>query len=439
MLDGLDELDRQEMSEEAAAMAASLRIVNPADLEFVTVPQREWIVRDWLPVGCTTANYGDGGVGKTLLAQQLMTSCATVTPWCGHEVMPCRSFGVFCEDDEAELHRRQDRICDHLGIRLGTLGNMRWISELGLDNTLATFTADGRMLATKRYEAIETAAKAHGARLVVLDTAADLFAGNENDRHQVRRFIGLLNRLALEINGAVLLNAHPSRTGLNTGNLDGGSTGWNNSVRSRWSLARPAGDNDNHEQQDTCGITCCGRSFMKSFQMTILGFHVSDPQHAVAWTDSEIYCDGEPAGEACKPALNAIAGIVGIGTGPLGWLREAGAAVQASVAMDNLLVELSIVLRSARRPAVSPRLPPAPSCRGRDIAWSATARASVGSPDGYSSQRTILRPACRAGGAARRSMPCRRWFRASTAPWPRDRHRSPSCDALPCPGHPAAS
>ena len=87
--------------------------------------------------------------------------------------------------------------------------------------------------------------------------------------------------------------------------------------------------------------------------MTILGFHVSDPQHAVAWTDSEIYCDGEPAGEACKPALNAIAGIVGIGTGPLGWLREAGAAVQASVAMDNLLVELSIVLRSARRPAIA--------------------------------------------------------------------------------------
>jgi RecA-family ATPase len=35
------------------------------------------------------------------------------------------------------------------------------------------------------------------------------------------------------------LNAHPSRNGLKTGDLDGGSTGWNNSVRSRWSLARP--------------------------------------------------------------------------------------------------------------------------------------------------------------------------------------------------------
>ena len=100
---------------------------------------------------------------------------------------------------------------------------MRWISGLARIMPSLRSTADGRTQATKRYDAIEIAAKEHGARLVVLDTAADLFAGNENDRHQVRRFIGLLNNLAQAINGAVLLNAHPSRTGLSTGNLDGGS------------------------------------------------------------------------------------------------------------------------------------------------------------------------------------------------------------------------
>ena len=216
-----------------------LRIVNPVDLEFRPVPEREWIVQDWLPVGCVTANYGDGGVGKTLLSQQLMTACATATPWCGYAVLPCRSLGLFCEDDEAELHRRQDRICDHVGTRMGALGDMRWASGLGEDNTLATFSADGRMTVSAKFDAIAAAAKDFGARLVVFDTAADLFSGNENDRGQVRRFIGLLNRLALDINGAVLLNAHPSRSGLSTGSMDGGSTGWSNSVRSRWSLARP--------------------------------------------------------------------------------------------------------------------------------------------------------------------------------------------------------
>ncbi len=227
-----------------------MRVICPADLEYEKVPEREWIVQDWLPVGCTTANYGDGGVGKTLLAQQLMTACATGTPWCGYAALPCRSFALFCEDDEGELHRRQDRICDHLGISLGSLTDMRWVSGVGQDNTLATFTSDGRMHATERFDAIKHEAKDLGARLVVLDTAADLFAGNENDRGQVRRFIGLLNHLAMEIGGCVLLNAHPSRAGLSSGDIDGGSTAWSNSVRSRWSLARPKTETD-AEDQDT--------------------------------------------------------------------------------------------------------------------------------------------------------------------------------------------
>jgi RecA-family ATPase len=227
-----------------------LRFVCPADLQFVPIPEREWIVQDWLPIGCTTANYGDGGVGKTLLTQQLMTACATETPWCGYAVLPCRSLGLFCEDDESELHRRQDRICDHLGISLGSLVDMRWISGIGRDNTLASFTSDGRMQVTPLFDALAMQAKDFGARLVVLDTAADLFAGNENDRGQVRRFIGLLNRLALEIKGAVVLNAHPSRSGLSSGDLDGGSTAWSNSVRSRWSLARPKAD-AGAEEHDT--------------------------------------------------------------------------------------------------------------------------------------------------------------------------------------------
>ena len=235
------------LSDSDARPSTPLRIINPADLEHDPVTEREWVVQDWLPIGCVTANYGDGGVGKTLLSQQLMTACATDTLWCGRSVMQCRSFGLFCEDDEQELHRRQSRICDHLGTRLKVLHNMRWISGHGVDNTFTTFDSAGRMHVTERFDAIATAVKDFGARLVVLDTAADLFAGNENDRGQVRRFIGLLNHLATEINGAVLLNAHPSRTGINSGNLDGGSTAWSNTVRSRWSLTRPDADADRQQ------------------------------------------------------------------------------------------------------------------------------------------------------------------------------------------------
>ena len=236
-----------------AAPAPILNVIAPAELDGRWIPPREWVVEDWLPIGTVTANYGDGGTGKTLLAQQLMTSASADVAWCGYQVLQCRSFGLFCEDDEAELHRRQSAINTALGVEYSALGNMRWISGVGEDNALVRFDADG-MLPTPLLTAITKAAKDFKARLLVLDTAADLFPGNENDRHQVRQFIGALTKVAIEIDGAVLLNAHPSRTGLTTGNLDGGSTAWNNSVRSRWSLARPAAE-DGSEDADARVLT----------------------------------------------------------------------------------------------------------------------------------------------------------------------------------------
>lgn len=223
----------------ATSTPLAQRMINPTTLANVPVPVREWIVEDWLPVGYCTANYGDGGTGKTLLAQQLQLSTSAGAPWCGLQVTPCRSIGLYCEDGEDELHRRQARINEVTERDWHELGDMRWISGAGEDNTLAAFTADGRMTETPLWHELTAQIKSFNARLVILDTAADLFGGNENDRQQVRRFIAMLNGLAKDINGAVLLNAHPSRAGMNTGTLDGGSTAWSNTVRSRWSLARP--------------------------------------------------------------------------------------------------------------------------------------------------------------------------------------------------------
>jgi RecA-family ATPase len=68
---------------------------------------------------------------------------------------------------------------------------------------------------------------------VVLDTLADIFAGNENARAEARQFIGLLRGLAIDHDLTVLLLAHPSLSGMATGSGTSGSTAWSNSVRSR--------------------------------------------------------------------------------------------------------------------------------------------------------------------------------------------------------------
>ncbi len=218
-----------------------LKLVDPRDLALVPVPERVWIVEDWLPVQHVTLSYGDGGVGKTLLSHQLMTACATGALWLGLQVTRCNVFGIFCEDHEEEVHRRQDKINAALGVDYPDLGDMRWACAVGADNALVRFEPDGYFSLTPRFHELVRLAKDHGTKLLVIDTAADTFGGNENDRRQVRIYLGaVLTKLAIEIKGAVLVNAHPSRSGMSsTGDMDGGSTAWSNTARSRWALLVP--------------------------------------------------------------------------------------------------------------------------------------------------------------------------------------------------------
>lgn len=225
-----------------------LVVTDPLTLQGKAIPERRWLWRDWVPIGHTTALYGDGGTGKSLLAQELMSACALGLPFLGQSVMRCKVLGAFCEDDSDELHRRQSAINRAFGVDFGDLERMRWISRVGRDNLLMTFAADGRGEQTPFALQLFEEAKETGVQLLVVDTAADVFGGNEIIRPQVRQFIGMLTGWAQAINGAVVLLAHPSQTGKNTGSGDGGSTAWSNSVRSRLYLTRP--DAVNGEQPD---------------------------------------------------------------------------------------------------------------------------------------------------------------------------------------------
>ena len=87
---------------------APLRIINPADYYGHVIPARRWIVQDWIPYGVVTGLYGDGGLGKSLLAQQLQSACACGGEWIGQVAEHVKSIGFYCEDDADELLRRQE-------------------------------------------------------------------------------------------------------------------------------------------------------------------------------------------------------------------------------------------------------------------------------------------------------------------------------------------
>ncbi len=237
--------DSQEpgISRQSAPLPA-LSVIDPTQWEGVPVPVREWAVHEWLPIGHTTLMYADGGVGKSLLTLQLMAASSLGAPWLQIETLHCRSVGLFAEDEPDELQRRLAAIAEHYGASFAHLGNMRLMSGVGRANLLAKIGKDGSISTTDRWDELRGVALEHGARLVAVDTAATSFAGNENDRAAVTQFVGgVLTGLAQEIGGAVVLNAHPSRSGLaEGGTLDGGSTGWRASARSVLSLEVPKGE-----------------------------------------------------------------------------------------------------------------------------------------------------------------------------------------------------
>ena len=207
------------------------------------VPPREWCVPNWIPWGQVTLFGGDGGVGKSLVAQQLMTACATGGKWLGLDVRPCKTFGLFCEDEEDELHRRQESINAHY-CSFGDLEHMRWLSYTGGDAALADFRPYEAAVESHFFHRLFETVIDMGAQFVVIDSLHDVFSGNENDRTHARSFIRQLQMLAQAIDGAVMLNHHPSLSGLSSGTGTSGVTAWNNAVRSRLYM-RYQDDEDN--------------------------------------------------------------------------------------------------------------------------------------------------------------------------------------------------
>lgn len=208
------------------------------------VPVRQWLLADWIPMRQTTALYGDGGVGKTLLAQQLATAVASGRGFLGLAPRAGTVLGLFCEDDVDTLHMRQDGINRALGISYRELAGFHVASRVGRDNLLMTFDGHDAGTLTPFWHEIDALVAKIQPALLIVDTAADTFGGNENIRPQVRQFVQqALTALAQRYECAVLLCAHPSAAGLQNGQGTGGSTAWSNSVRSRLYLSKdPSSD-----------------------------------------------------------------------------------------------------------------------------------------------------------------------------------------------------
>jgi RecA-family ATPase len=213
-------------------------VVTPGSWAKRDAPHRQFLVPGWIIRGAAGLLSGQEGVGKSLLAQQMATCAALGIPFLGLDMARTRSLYLTCEDPADELWRRQEDINRALGITMAELdGNLVLCSLKGeMGNEFGTYDTAGRLTVSPRYSQVEALAVESQVQLVFIDNAAHVFPGNENARHDVAVFLGLLERLSERIDGAVVLLAHPNKQhsqGNKQGNEYSGSTGWSAHVRTR--------------------------------------------------------------------------------------------------------------------------------------------------------------------------------------------------------------
>ena len=228
-------------------------------------PAREWLIPGWLPVGRLGMLSGRGGRGKSRLALQLAARLAAgqkgtfIPPATTTETRavvemlhplggdPGPVVYASWEDEREEVGRRLaamavDRLVDVEAVR----GKLRFIDLRGVGPLWAPSAGGSghvqtRAALTSVGGRVRATCEALKARLLVVDSLAGAYAGDENTRALVRAFCADWDAWASANRCTVMLIAHPPKapSGGSALSVDAdyaGSTDWHNAARWRWAL-----------------------------------------------------------------------------------------------------------------------------------------------------------------------------------------------------------
>lgn len=233
----------------APAEGASLRVLPlppmPQPLDLAELASRDWPPTTWaveglLPAGQVTLLSANGGVGKSIVSLQMAVAVATGSDFLGLKARAGRALIVSAEDGAAIMLPRLAHAAAAAGVSLADLAD----SITAFDATACDATLWTEAGPTGAMSWLARVANEQSPALIVVDNASDVFAGNENDRSQVRGFMRALRLIAEDSGAALLLLAHVDkasvRLGLSAETLSSfsGSTAWNNSARSRLAMSR---------------------------------------------------------------------------------------------------------------------------------------------------------------------------------------------------------
>lgn len=182
--------------------------------------QREFIVNDFLPrlnVGVIAA---PGGTGKGYFTLQLALSVATGVKFLGKFDIENPGGVLYCnaEDDEPEIHRRFLGCLKEVlrGVEkaatkeaAGALGERFYAPSLTGKHRLTLYPDEGK---TNKRDLLNLARAIPDLRLIILDPANRIMAGDFNRVEEVTAFIQSLEEIATETGATILLVTHTNKS-----------------------------------------------------------------------------------------------------------------------------------------------------------------------------------------------------------------------------------
>ncbi|MCK1652252.1 AAA family ATPase [Bradyrhizobium sp. 149] len=232
--------------------AAKLPWLNMSEWDGRPIPERQWAIRDRVPLKQAGLFSGEGGTGKSII--ELMKNVAHVTAkdWLGTVPEPGPAFYLGAEDDKDEIHIRLAAIAQHYGVTFKDLigGGLHVLPLLGQDATLVAATKGGTVEVTGLYRQLFEAAGDIKPKNISIDTLSRAFSGNEIDRVQVYAFAMHMQALAKVADGSVTVLSHPSLQGINSGSGLSGSTAWHGAFRFRQYLKAAKSDDGEQVNND---------------------------------------------------------------------------------------------------------------------------------------------------------------------------------------------
>lgn len=195
--------------------------------ELLRLPPPTWLIQDTLPAGGLVALYGQPGCGKSFVAIDMALSVAAGGFWQGRPVAQGYVLYVSAEGGSG-IGKRARAWLDVRGLQ-GRDAPVAWLLQ-----ALSVYgdSNDLELLMGRIHDEVE-----RYPTLIIIDTLARCFDGNENEQEDMGRFIKGVDLLRTELGSAVLV-VHHTRL---DGERERGNTAFRGACDTMMALERKGG------------------------------------------------------------------------------------------------------------------------------------------------------------------------------------------------------